>query len=80
MATFEEMNPGSKLTDGHAERKHLGLEDTEATPRATAPVADTPAPDFTITEDPTGKFFTLTKNGEFAGNYATREYAEKAAL
>jgi len=32
MATFEEMNPGSVKTDGHAERKCLGLPDTEATP------------------------------------------------
>lgn len=30
--TFEEMNPGSVKTDGHAERKCLGLPDTEATP------------------------------------------------
>jgi hypothetical protein len=30
--TLEEMNPGTKRTDGHAERKALGLKDTEATP------------------------------------------------
>jgi hypothetical protein len=30
--TLEEMNPGARITDGHAERKALGLKDTEATP------------------------------------------------
>ena len=32
MASFEEMNPGAVKTDGHAERKKLGLPDTAATP------------------------------------------------
>ncbi len=33
MATFEEMNPDSTKTDGHCERRALGLPDTEATPQ-----------------------------------------------
>lgn len=34
MASFEEMNPGVHKTDGHCERRNLGLPDTEATPPA----------------------------------------------
>ena len=34
MASFEEMNPGVHKTDGHCERRALGLPDTEATPSA----------------------------------------------
>ena len=34
MASFEEMNPGVTKTDGHCERRALGLPDTEATPSA----------------------------------------------
>jgi hypothetical protein len=32
--TLTEMNPGCAITDGHAERKALGLKDTEVTPGA----------------------------------------------
>jgi len=34
MASFEEMNPGVHKTDGHCERRALGLPDAEATPTA----------------------------------------------
>jgi hypothetical protein len=37
MASFEEMNPGVHKTDGHCERKELGMPDTEATPKDHAP-------------------------------------------
>jgi len=86
MATFDEMNPGSKLTDGHAERKALGLEDTVVTPHIHVTLPCSPPkppsllPDFTITEDASGKFFTLTKGGKFVANFINREAAEKAAL
>ena len=45
--TFEEMNPGAKLTDGHAERRALGLKDTEATP-AELRTSGSPRPDSTV--------------------------------